>query len=176
VCWVNDNIEALGGIKDQLAVAGWSAGGNVATVAAQTACNMNGPKLRGQLLLTPVTDGSRQHPSHLDNAQGFILTKSLMEWFWNHYADPSDRTNPKASPLLATNLSGLPPTMIVTCQFDPLRDEGDAYADALKAAGVPVQHVRARGHVHTSITMVDMLPSGSRHRQKMADALKGFFA
>ena len=176
VCWVNDNIEALGGIKDQLAVAGWSAGGNVATVAAQTACNMNGPKLRGQLLLTPVTDGSRQHPSHLDNAQGFILTKSLMEWFWNHYADPSDRTNPKASPLLATNLSGLPPTMIVTCQFDPLRDEGDAYADALKAAGVPVQHVRARGHVHTSITMVDMLPSGSRHRQKMADALKSFFA
>jgi acetyl esterase/lipase len=66
--------------------------------------------------------------------------------------------------------------MIVTCQFDPLRDEGDAYADALKAAGVPVQHVRARGHVHTSITMVDMLPSGSKPRQKMADALKGFFA
>jgi len=66
--------------------------------------------------------------------------------------------------------------MVVTCQFDPLRDEGDAYANALRAAGVPVEHVQARGHVHTSITMVDMLPSGARHRQQMAAALRGFFA
>jgi acetyl esterase/lipase len=174
--WVADNIVSLGGIPGQLAVAGWSAGGNVAAVAAQTARDAGGPTLRGQLLLTPVTDGSRQHQSHTDNASGYILTKSLMEWFWNHYADPADRTNPKASPLLASNLANLPPTMIVTCQFDPLRDEGDAYAEALKAAGVPVQHLRARGHVHTSITMVDMLPSGAGPRRQMAEALAGFFA
>ena len=175
VCWVNDNIEALGGLRGQIAVAGWSAGGNVAAVAAHMARDQRGPTLRGQLLLTPVTDGSRQHGSHRDNAEGYILTKSLMEWFWNHYADASERTDPKASPLLADDLSGLPPTMIVTCQFDPLRDEGDAYAAALEAAGVSVQHLRARGHIHTSITMVDMLPSGSGPRAQMAAALKKFF-
>ena len=176
VCWVAEHAEALGGRPDQLAVAGWSAGGNVAAVAAQTARDAGGPRLSGQLLLTPVTDGSRQHPSHDENASGFILTKSLMEWFWNHYADPSERTSPKASPLLAANLADLPPAMIVTCQFDPLRDEGDAYAVALRAAGVPVQHLKARGHIHTSITMVDMLPSGAGPRRKMAEALRGFFA
>jgi acetyl esterase/lipase len=174
--WVADNIESLGGTPGQLAVAGWSAGGNVAAVTAQTARDNGGPTLRGQLLLTPVTDGSRQHQSHHDNAAGFILTKSLMEWFWNHYADPADRSNPKASPLLASNLAGLPPAMVITCQYDPLRDEGDAYARALSAAGVPVQHLRARGHIHTSITMVDALPSGAPPRRRMADALRGFFA
>ena len=174
--WVAANAAALGGDPDRIAVAGWSAGGNVAAVAAQLARDNGGPMLRGQLLLTPVTDGSRQHPSHDENADGYILTKSLMEWFWNHYADPADRSDPRASPLLAADLSGLPPAMIVTAQYDPLRDEGDAYARALESAGVPVQHLRARGHIHTSITMVDALPSGVAPRRKMADALRGFFA
>ncbi|MFM8846549.1 MAG: alpha/beta hydrolase, partial [Actinomycetota bacterium] len=174
--WVAANAAALGGDPDRIAVAGWSAGGNVAAVAAQLARDNGGPMLRGQLLLTPVTDGSRQHPSHDENAAGYILTKSLMEWFWNHYADPADRSDPRASPLLAADLSGLPPAMIVTAQYDPLRDEGDAYARALESAGVPVQHLRARGHIHTSITMVDALPSGVVPRRKMADALRGFFA
>ena len=98
-----------------------------------------------------------------------------MDWFWNHYADPADRSNPKASPLLHPDLSGLPPAMIVTCEFDPLRDEGNAYAAALAAAGVPVQHVQARGHIHTSLTMVDVILSGKDHRATMADALRGFF-
>ena len=174
--WVAANAAELGGRPDQIAVAGWSAGGNVAAVAAQLARDNGGPVLRGQLLLTPVTDGSRQHQSHSDNADGYILTKSLMEWFWNHYADPSDRSHPKASPLLASDLSGLPPTMVITAQFDPLRDEGDAYARALQAAGVPVRHLQARGHIHTSITMVDALPSGRPPREEMADGLRSFFA
>ena len=174
--WVAANAAELGGRPDQIAVAGWSAGGNVAAVAAQLARDNGGPALRGQLLLTPVTDGSRQHQSHSDNADGYILTKSLMEWFWNHYADPSDRSHPKASPLLASDLSGLPPTMVITAQFDPLRDEGDAYARALQAAGVPVRHLQARGHIHTSITMVDALPSGRPPREEMAEGLRSFFA
>ena len=174
--WVADNAAALGGVPDRIAVAGWSAGGNVAAVAAQLARDNGGPTLRGQLLLTPVTDGSRQHRSHDENADGYILTKALMEWFWNHYADPADRSDPRASPLLAADLTGLPPAMIVTAQYDPLRDEGDAYARALESAGVPVQHLRARGHIHTSITMVDALPSGVAPRRRMADALRGFFA
>jgi len=174
--WVEANAEKLGGSADRIAVAGWSAGGNVAAVVAQLARDNGGPALRGQLLLTPVTDGSRQHQSHLDNADGYILTKSLMEWFWNHYADATDRSHPKASPLLAANLSGLPPAMVITAQFDPLRDEGDAYAEAMAAAGVPVRHLRARGHIHTSITMVDALPSSAPPRVEMADGLRSFFA
>ena len=172
--WVAANVASLGGDPSRIAVAGWSAGGNVAAVAAQLARDNGGPALKGQLLLTPVTDGSRQHGSHHENADGYILTKSLMEWFWNHYADQSDRSHPKASPLLASDLSGLPPAMVVTAQFDPLRDEGDAYARALMGAGVPVEHLQARGHIHTSITMVDALPSGKPPRAQMAAALRRF--
>lgn len=173
--WVAAHAAELGARPDQIAVAGWSAGGNVAAVVAQLARDNGGPALRGQLLLTPVTDGSRQHQSHSDNAEGYILTKSLMEWFWNHYADPSDRSHPKASPLLAPNLAGLPPAMVITAQFDPLRDEGDAYARAMQAAGVPVRHLQARGHIHTSITMVDALPSSLPPRVEMAEGLRNFF-
>ncbi|MSO60407.1 MAG: steroid monooxygenase [Ilumatobacteraceae bacterium] len=173
--WVHENVASLGGIPGQLAVGGWSAGGNVAAVVAQMSRDNGGPTLSGQLLLCPVTDGSRQYQSYIDNRDGYLLTKSLMEWFWNHYADESDRKNPQASPLLAESLSGLPPAMVVTCQFDPLRDEGDAYARALSAAGVAVDHVQARGHIHTSITMVDMLPSGAPYRRQMAQGLQTFF-
>ena len=174
--WVHKNAAALGGIPEKIAVAGWSAGGNVAAVTAQMTRDKGGPQLSGQLLLCPVTDGSQQHASHRENGERFILTKSLMEWFWDHYATPEQRKNPQASPLLAASLAELPPTMLVTCQFDPLRDEGNAYARALMQAGVEVEHVEARGHIHTSITMVDMLPSGAPHRRAMAQALRGFFS
>jgi cation diffusion facilitator CzcD-associated flavoprotein CzcO/acetyl esterase/lipase len=170
--WVADHAISLGGDSTRIALAGWSAGGNVATVAAQLARDNGGPSLRGQLLLTPAVDGSKEYPSMRENAEGYILTKALMDWFWNHYADPEDRSHPKASPLLAESLAGLPPAMIVTAQYDPLRDEGNAYAEALQAAGVPVRHLKARGHTHTSIGMVDMLPSGRPVRDAMADGLR----
>jgi cation diffusion facilitator CzcD-associated flavoprotein CzcO/acetyl esterase/lipase len=173
--WVAKNTESLGGKPGQLAVAGWSAGANLAAIVAQIARDNGGPALCGQLLLTPVTDGSRQSKSHTENGEGYILTKALMEWFWNHYADPSDRAKPTASPLLAPSLAGLPSAVVVTAQFDPLRDEGNEYARALKTAGVPVIHVQARGHIHTSVGMVDMLPSGAKIRAKMASGLRGFF-
>jgi acetyl esterase/lipase len=174
--WVADNAASLGGDPSRIAVAGWSAGGNVAAVAAQWARDNGGPALRGQLLLTPVTDGSREYPSMRQNAEGYVLTKALMDWFWGHYADNSQRRDPKASPLLASSLAGLPPTTIVTAQFDPLRDEGDAYAEALAKAGVKVHHIRAGGHTHTSISMAGVVLSGEPYRQKMADAVRGFFA
>jgi len=173
--WVADNARQLGGSADRIAVAGWSAGGNLAAVVAQMARDNGGPALCGQLLLTPVTDGSRQSASYDENGEGYVLTKNVMEWFWNHYASTEDRKQVKASPLLAKSLANLPPAMIVTGQFDPLRDEGNAYARALGEAGVQVKRIQARGHIHTSITMVDMLPSGKSVRAKMASGLREFF-
>ena len=110
----------------------------------------------------------------MDNGDGFVLTSALMGWFWDHYADPADRHDPRLAPLRG-NLAGLPPACIVTADFDPLRDEGLAYADALRAAGVPVRHVRARGHTHTSLTMVGVVISGAPVRAELAQALTGFF-
>jgi acetyl esterase/lipase len=144
-------------------------------VVCQRVRDEGGPAIAGQLLLTPVTDCDFSRPSYTDNAEGYVLTKALMHWFWDHYCDPADRSSPLASPLRAASLAGLPPACIVTAQFDPLRDEGMAYAQALAAAGVPVQHAAARGPTHTSMTMVDVVISGDPLRTQMAQALRGFF-
>lgn len=126
------------------------------------------------MLLTPVVDCSFDRPSYRDNAEGYVLTEGLMHWFWDHYADPAERSDPKASPIRGT-LGGLPPAVVITADFDPLRDEGRAYARALAEAGVPVRHIRARGHTHTSVTMVDVVLSGAFVREEMGEALRGFF-
>ncbi|MDH3295987.1 MAG: alpha/beta hydrolase fold domain-containing protein, partial [Acidimicrobiia bacterium] len=198
--WAAANAESLGGLPGQLAVAGWSAGGNIAAVVAQTVARSaaagDGPELRGQLLLTPVTDHDLNRRSHIDNGDGYLLTGSLNRWFWEHYLGSLDRgeatdgdggaaaddsgavtdpADPRVSPLRAADLSGLPPAMVVTAEFDPLRDEGDAYARAMAAAGVEVEHLQARGQIHTSIGAVDVLPSGAPYRAEMARALRGFF-
>jgi acetyl esterase/lipase len=112
--------------------------------------------------------------SYAENGDGYTLTTALMRWFWDHYADPADRGDTRAAPLHG-NLEGLPPASIVSADFDPLRDEGVAYARSLEAAGVPVRHIRARGHTHTSLTMVGVVISGAPVRAQMAEALAGFF-
>jgi cation diffusion facilitator CzcD-associated flavoprotein CzcO/acetyl esterase/lipase len=175
VQWVAANADSLGAVPGQLAVAGWSAGANIAAVVCQTARDAGGPSIVGQLLLNPVTDSDVTRGSYVDNASGYLLTAALMSWFWDHYADPADRTHPKAAPLRAADLSGLPPALVVTCEFDPLRDEGAAYADALAAAGVAVEHLACRGHIHTSLTAVDVILSGADARATMAAAVRGFF-
>lgn len=172
--WVAAHTIELGGIPDDLVVAGWSAGGNLAAVVAQRARDEGGPRLRGQLLITPVTDGGMDTGSYRDNADGFVLTASLMRWFWNSYCDPEQRTEPTAAPLRG-ELAGLPPAIVVTAEFDPLRDEGIAYAEALRAAGVPVEHVAARGHTHTSLSMVDVVLSGAPVREEIALRLRALF-
>ncbi|MDM0019574.1 flavin-containing monooxygenase [Variovorax saccharolyticus] len=175
VRWVAAHAAELGGIPGALAVAGWSAGANVAAVICQQARDHGGPVISGQLLLAPVTDCGMSTPSFDENAEGYVLTASLMKWFWDQYADAAERPHPKASPLRADDLSRLPPAFVVTCQFDPLRDEGIAYARALAAAGTPARWITARGHTHTSPTMVDVVVSGEQVRGEMADALRGFF-
>jgi acetyl esterase/lipase len=174
VQWADANTIELGGIPGQLAVAGWSAGANVAAVACQLARDAGGPHITGQLLICPAVDSDLTRPSYEENGDGYILTTALMRWFWDHYADPADRGDPRAAPLRG-DLAGLPPACVVAADFDPLRDEGVAYARALETAGVPVRLTRARGHTHTSVTMVDVVISGTPVRAEMAAALGNFF-
>jgi acetyl esterase/lipase len=173
--WIADHAVELGGIPGQLAVCGWSAGANVAAVACHRARDAGGPDIVSQVLLMPVTDCDMTRDSYVENADGFVLTTALMQWFWDHYADGDDRTHPHASPLRCDDLSNLPPALVVTCEFDPLRDEGVAYAEAMAAAGVPVRQLSARGHTHTSLTMVDVILSGAGVRAEIADAMRQFF-
>ncbi len=175
VRWVADNAEALGGRPGELAVGGWSAGGGIAAVVCRLVREKGGPNIAGQVLLAPCTSGDTSSASFADNADGYGLTTSLLRWFYDHYIDPADRGDPRFAPLRATDLSGLPPAIVVAAEFDPLRDDGEAYAAALQAADVPTKYIRARGHTHQSLTMVDMVISGAPVRAEMADALRGFF-
>ena len=172
--WVSAHAIELGGIPDDLVVAGWSAGAGLTAVVTQRARDEGGPVVRGQLLLCPAVDAGMDTPSYRENAEGYILTAELMRWFWDHYCDPEKRGDPTASPLRG-NLADLPPAIVVTAEFDPLRDEGTAYAEGLRAAGVPVEHVPARGHTHTSLTMVDVVLSGAPVREEMALRLRSLF-
>src|SRR6185437_315297 len=171
--WIAEHAAELGGKAGPVLVAGWSAGGNIAAVTCQLARDRGWPQIAGQLLVCPVTDCSFDRPSYTENAAGYFLTRGLMFWFWDLYCSPADRTDPRASPLRG-KLEGLPPAYVVTCEFDPLRDEGIAYGDALAKAGVPVEQLKAHGQFHSSFTMVDVIITGVGGRVKMAEALRGF--
>lgn len=171
--WISAQAAELGGKPGPVLVAGWSAGGNVAAVTCQLARDRGGPEIAGQLLICPVTDCTFDRPSYNDNATGYFLTRSLMYWFWDLYCSPADRTDPRVSPLRG-KVGGLPPAFVVTCEFDPLRDEGVAYAEAMAAAGVPVEQLKAHGHFHSSYTMVDVVITGAPGRVQMAEALRRF--
>ena len=171
--WIAEHAAELGGMADAVMVAGWSAGGNLAAVTCQLARDRGGPAISGQLLVCPVTDCTFDRTSYTDNATGYFLTRSLMYWFWDLYCSPAERTDPRVSPLRG-KLEGLPPAFVATCEFDPLRDEGVAYGEALAAVGVPVEQLRARGHFHSSLTMVDVVITGVSARVQMAEALRRF--
>jgi acetyl esterase len=146
--WVSDNAGELGVDAGKLAVAGDSAGGNLAAVVAQMSKQRGGPAIAYQLLIYPAVDAGGEYASRVENGEGYLLTKSAMDWFYDHYLNsPADRENPMASPLRG-DLSGLPPAIVITAGYDPLRDEGKAYADALKAAGVDVEFQENPGMIH----------------------------
>ena len=127
------------------------------------------------VLITPVVDATDDSPSMTENAEGFVLTKALMDWFWDHYTDQEDRTDPKASPLLAESLADLPPTLIITGEFDPLRDQGKAYAEALSAAGSTARNITYPGQIHTSFTAVGGIPTANGAREEIANAIRSYF-
>ena len=148
--WAVAHAADYDGDATRLAVVGDSAGGNLAAVVAQMARDKHGPRIAFQLLVYPVTDGvSFDTASYRDNAEGYLLTTDSMHWFWNHYApDVEQRRDPYASPLLAGDFANLPPALVMTAEYDPLRDEGEAYAQRLLAAGVHAELVRYDGFIH----------------------------
>jgi acetyl esterase/lipase len=146
--WLWREAAGLGLDPERLAVAGDSAGGNLAAVLARRARDAGGPPLRFQLLVYPVADAAMDTPSFREFATGFRLTAEEMAECWRGYAGDADRSGPDLSPLRATHLSGLPPALVITAAADPLRDEGEAYAAALRDAGVPVELRRVPGTIH----------------------------
>ena len=163
----------LGIDSARIAVGGDSAGGNLTAVVSQMARDRRGPRLRFQLLVYPVTDASFDTPSYRENAEGYFLTTTMMKWFWGKYlANPADAANPYASPLRAMDLTGLPPGLCITAEFDPLRDEGEAYAARLRKAGVDVPATRYDGMFHGFFGMGAMLDQGKKAVAQAAGALK----
>ena len=174
--WAAMNASGFGGDPSRIAVCGDSAGGNLAAVVALIARDRSGPAVQFQLLIYPVTDAACATPSYSENAEGYFLTKAAMQWFWNHYVpNDADRNHPYASPLRANNLAGLPPALVITAEFDPLRDEGEQYAERLRAAGTPVQLTRYDGMIHGFFTMSGVIDQGRRAIQQSAEALRNAF-
>jgi acetyl esterase len=171
--WAAAHLEEITGRADvPLVVAGDSAGGNLSAVMALRARDRNGPKIALQVLIYPVTDADFDRPSYLDPENQLILTRDAMVWFWDHYVpDAARRTEPDASPLRAPDLSGLPPAVVLTAEHDVLRDEGEAYADRLKDAGVPVELRRHAGQTHGFFTFL-LLPGSERGFQQVVKAVR----
>ncbi|MCW2782077.1 MAG: Acetyl esterase [Marmoricola sp.] len=151
--WIQANLASLGG-TDTLAVAGDSAGGNFSAVIAQEV-----PGIAAQFLIYPATDVTGDYPSRVENATGYFLDESTARWFIANYLNETDDPdNPRISPLQAESLVGLPPAVVVTAEFDPLRDEGEAYAAALEKAGVDVTSRRYAGMIHGFFDMGGFSP------------------
>ena len=174
--WIASNGTEIGVDGARLAVGGDSAGGNLAAAVSIRARDEAGPSLRMQLLVYPVTNHDFTTPSYTENADGYLLTQDMMRWFWDHYlAGPKDGKNPLASPLLAKDLSGLPPALVITAEFDPLRDEGEAYAAALTAAGVSVTKQRYPGMIHAFWQMLAVFEAASTAADQAATELRKAF-
>jgi acetyl esterase/lipase len=156
--WVAENAEQLGIDASRLMVGGDSAGGNLAAVVAIAARDGNGPAIAGQLLIYPATDFAMTHPSHREPETSILLTHSVIKWFRDHYLnDAADVHDWRASPARATTLVGLPPAYVLTAGADPLRDEGDEYAERLEQAGVAVTYRHFPGQFHGFFTMGKLL-------------------
>lgn len=175
--WVALNAASFGGDPAHIAVGGDSAGGNLAAAVAQMAADRGAPGFVHQLLIYPVTNYSFDTPSYRENGEGYLLTRDSMQWFWKHYlASDEDGKNAYASPLQARQVRLVAPAFVITAEFDPLRDEGEAYAARLKEANVPVELKRYNGAIHGFFNLGHIMDQG---KEVMADAvarLKAAFA
>ena len=170
--WVGEHLAEVAGPEAPLFVAGDSAGGNLAAVMALRARDRGGPPIAAQILIYPVTDADFDRPSYTDPENQLLLTRDGMIWFWDHYVpDAARRSEADASPLRAADLAGLPPAVVLTAEHDVLRDEGEAYAERLREAGVPVNFMRHEGQAHGFFTLL-MLHGSERGFQQVVKAVR----
>jgi len=175
--WTAQHARALGVDATRISVGGGSAGGGLSASVALVARDRGGPRLVLQVLEIPVTDLTLSQPSVRENGAGYMLTREGMEQIAGYYlARPEDARHPWASPLLAPDLSNLPPALVMTAEFDPLRDEGEAYAARLAAAGNTVTLRRWLGHIHGSMGFTKILASAREYRAQIIAALRQAFA
>lgn len=173
-CWVAKNAENIGGNPHKISVVGDSAGGNLAAAVSLMARDRGQPSLASQILIYPVTSYGFDTESYQLYKQGDCgLSYDDMAWFWNHYLNQkSDGQNPYASPLLAPDLTNLPPAFIITAECDVLRDEGEAYAAKLQSAGVPVKLQRYQGMIHGFVGMAPVLDGGKKALQDIVTYIR----
>ena len=175
--WVAEHADEIGVSGNNLAVGGDSAGGNLAAAVCLMVKDRGGPPLGMQLLVYPVTDRAFQTDSYVDNAEGYSLTRDTMIWYWDHYlANDADANNPYAAPQQAQDLRGLPSAVVITAEYDPLRDEGEAYAHRLEAAGVPTTCTRYPGMIHGFFGMSAVVDKGKDAIAQASAALIAAFA
>jgi acetyl esterase len=171
--WVVAHADTLGLDAGRLAVGGDSAGGNLAAVVALLARDAGGPAIALQVLIYPVTDVMRETRTYADFADGYLLTRDSMRWFIAHYLrSKDDASDWRVSPLRAPSLAGLPPALIVTAGFDPLRDEGEMYAGRLRDAGVMVDYVCYGGMIHGFAGMGKLIDTAQRAIAHIGDSLR----
>jgi acetyl esterase/lipase len=176
LCWAAGNAARLGADPARLAVGGDSAGGNLAAVVAQRAVREGGPALALQLLIYPAVDRTTPYRSLELFADGFFLTRAEIDWFDRHYSSPEDRGDRRLSPLRGADVPGLAPALVVTAGFDPLRDEGEAYAAAMAAAGTEVRLRSHPGMLHGFINMIDLSRSAMAALVEVADEARAMLA
>ncbi len=175
--WVAEHAAEFDGDPSRIAAGGESAGANLTAVIAQLAKDAGGPTLAYQILAYPVTNLAFDTESYRENSEGYFLTQESMRWFWGLYLnDESEGADPKASPLLRKDVGGLPPGIVVTPEYDPLRDEGEAYAKRLQEAGVDFEIWRAEGMIHDFLGMTNILPESKDAIGTLGGKLKAAFA
>ncbi len=175
--WVAKNGAELDIDVSRLAIGGDSAGGNLTAVTALMARDRGGPTLRFQLLVYPVTDCAFDTASYRENAEGYFLTIGMMRWFWQKYlTDPAQARDGYASPLRAADLANLPPGLCITAGYDPLRDEGEAYAERLRKAGIDIRTSRYAGMFHGFFGMGGQIDKAREAIAEAAAALRAALA
>jgi acetyl esterase len=174
--WVAEQAETIGADPARIAVAGDSAGGNLAAAVCLLARERGGVDLVGQVLVYPNTDFGADTESLRASDDPTWFNRHSVAWYWGHYlADPADGANPLASPLRAADLGKLPPALVITAEYDPLRDEGEAYARRLAEAGVPVRLSRYDGMAHGFFAMAGVVDDAVRARAEVARTLRDWF-